>query len=406
MRDLTGQLRYLHVPDRWCVHSYYTLCPYAPDGSDRLLIAGADLAQDRAEVIILDADRNVIDRFGNVPITPSFWHTGLWQCWSPDGRYVYHQSGSLREPRMTRRELATGTEIELVGDMEGLPDTGEPGISCSHGMLYAAGYGQGKYQPDQSPVPFQARDRHGISRITFEPRHEQLVLSTADILQRHPHHDQLAAADEEIRSRLGADDGLTLMTYCVRWNPQGDRFLFYFGNHCVVSERGEPRLAYVFTADRELSDLHLAVDISYDRRGVHWGWCPDGEHLLGYGPHPPPEEEGMCIATVRYDGVGYRKVATHNSGGHPNISPANANLLVTDRHTMPGTIDFIDRRTDTMFAQLRPPRVNGPTEPPGRNRFRVCHHPVFNPAGTRLLINTMQGELATLAEMVPPEVLS
>ena len=64
----------------------------------------------------------------------------------------------------------------------------------------------------------------------------------------HPHpsikqgahqRDRILAAEKELQSRLGAHDGLTLMLYCVRWNRQGTRFLFYFGNHCVVKERGD-----------------------------------------------------------------------------------------------------------------------------------------------------------------------
>ena len=28
--------------DKWCLHSYYSLCPYAPDNSGRLLFSGCD----------------------------------------------------------------------------------------------------------------------------------------------------------------------------------------------------------------------------------------------------------------------------------------------------------------------------------------------------------------------------
>jgi hypothetical protein len=50
------------VENRWCVHSYYTLCPYAPDGSGRLLLAGADLATNQGEVLILSSEGEVLDR--------------------------------------------------------------------------------------------------------------------------------------------------------------------------------------------------------------------------------------------------------------------------------------------------------------------------------------------------------
>lgn len=397
----------LTVRDRWCVHGYYTLCPYAPDGSGRLLVAGADLEQSRAEVIVLSANGETLDRFGSVDVTgmPSFWHTGLWQSWSPDARHVYYQSGSLQRPTVTRRELATGEQITVDGDLEGIPPSGEPGISCSHGLLYAAGYGGGDYDPSRAPVPFQARDRHGISQLDFDPPAEGLVMSTQQILDDHPDRRRLMEADEQMRRRLGPNDGLTLMTYCVRWNPAGTRFLFYFGNHTVASKtsRGEPRIGYVFTADRALSEIRLAVDLSFGRRGVHWGWHPDNEHLIGYGPDPA-EPGSTCIAQVRYDGTDYRRLYPHHGGGHPSICPSRYNLLVTDTGTNPGKVLFIDTDAQGVLAEWTLPRVFGQTEPPGRNPHRVCHHPVFDPTGRKVLINTLPGRHAGVAEIMAPEI--
>ena len=402
MPDVQPIVRAFPVTDRWCVHGYYTLCPYAPDDSGRVLIAGADLERQRAEVLVLDGEGQVVDRFGDVPVTPSFWHTGLWQSWSPDGRYVYYQSGSLRRPRTTRRELATGAEVTVTGDVEGVPPSGEPAVSCPHGMLYAAGYGDGTYKPQDSPVPFQARDRHGLSLVSFEPPSERVALSTQQILDRHPQRDRLLEADGEIRERLGPDDGLTLMTYCVRWNPAGSRFLFYFGNHCVVKTRGEPRLSYVFTADRELKDIRLALDLGFGRRGVHWGWQPDNEHLIGYGPHP--DDPGrLCLAEVRYDGSGYRMLSEHDSGGHPTASPVIRDLLVTDENTEPGgAVLFLSRASGQELARVNLPKYLGDREPAGRNPQRICHHPVFSHDGTKVLVNTLPGRHAVIGEIALP----
>ncbi len=401
MNPLSLKTRELPVPDRWCVHSYYTLCPYAPDGSGRIVLAGADLDRQVGEVLILGPDGAIVDRFGSHPVTPSFWHTGRWQSWSPDARFVYYQAGTHMHPKVVRRELATGHEIVIDGDMEGCPPSGEPAVSCPHGMLYAAGYGDGKYKPAESPVPFQQRDRHGMSLIQFDPPSEQLVLSTQQILDLHPNRDRLLEADREIRSRLGTDEGLTLMTYCVRWNADGSRFLFYFGNHCVVKERGEPRIGYVFTSDREMKQIHLAVDLSFGRRGVHWGWQPDNERLIGYGPHPS-DPSRMCLAEVRYDGTGYRKLSDHASGGHPSVSPADEDLIVTDEGgpDQHGAVLFISRKTGEELARVRLPKYLGERETGGRNPLRVCHHPVFSPSGDRLLCNTLPGPHAVLREII------
>jgi hypothetical protein len=390
--------RTLAIPERWCLHAYYTLCPYAPDGSGRLLLAGADLAAQTGHVYILSDGGQVLDSFGAGPLESSFFHTGYWQTWSPDCRYVYYQSGVWSAPTITRRELATGSELTMPGDMEGAPPDGEPIISGLMGMLYAAGYGEGKYQPERAPIPFARRDRHGLFAYTFEPSSSRLCLSVGDVLERHPQRDLLLAEDQAVRARLGPVEGLTLMAYCVRWNATGSRFLFFFGNHNVVRERGEPRLAYVFTADRDFRDLHLAVDISHGRRGVHWAWHPDGEHLVGYGPDPDNEGR-MCLAQVGYDGSGYRRLSRHDSGGHASISPRDHNLAVTDTGGQPGQVVFIAIDGDRVVETVRLSRVYGEAEPPGRNPFRICHHPVFSRDGKTVLVNSLPGRDAHLVEL-------
>lgn len=393
------------VPHRWCVHSYYTLCPYAPDGSGRFLIAGADPDSGFGEVMVLSSKGEVLDRFGWQPVIPSFWHTGFWQSWSPDSRYVYYQSGTMLRPVSVRRELQTGREVRVEGDLEGIPPSGEPGLSCSHGLLYAAGYGDGKWKPEEAPVPFLERERHGMSQVSFDPPSESLILTTQQILDQHPDRDRLLRADAQMRSRLGEGEGLTLMTYCVRWNRQGTRFLFYFGNHCVVAGRGEPKLSYVFTADRSLQDIHLALDLSFGRRGSHWGWQPDGETLIGYGPKPDGAA-GTCIAEVRCDGSRYQRIADHSTGyggRHPSVSPADPDLIVTDEITATGgAVVFFSRRTQAEVGRVVLPKFRGAKEPPGRNPQRVCHHPVFAPDGKRVLCNTLPGREAAMAEILLP----
>lgn len=398
------ELRTFKVADRWCVHGYYTLCPYAPDGSGRLLVAGADLKAKTAEVIVLSSDGEVLDRFGCVPIITSFWHTGLWQSWSPDAKYVYYQGGSLRAPITIRRELATGDEVAVDADLEGFPPSGEPAFSCSHGLLYAAGYGDDRWKPDEAPVPFLERDRHGLSRVSFEPPKHELVFSTNEILERHPDRERVLEAEKEIRARLGDREGLTLMTYCVRWSPDGSRLLFYFGNHCVVKERQEPKLAYVFTADRDLNDIHLALDLSFGRWGVHWGWQPDNERLIGYADIPGQPGRGG-IAEVRYDGADFQLLSEHRSGGHPSVSPANQDLIVTDQGgPNNGCVLFISRKTGEVVERVMLPKFIGEREPSGRNPYRVCHHPVFNQQGDKVLCNTLPDSgLATVVELTPPK---
>ena len=303
------------------------------------------------------------------------------------------------EPFVVRRELATGQEIYIPGDMEGLPPSGEPGVSCEHSLLYAAGYGhpEGRYRPELAIVPFQQRSKHGISILDFEKQSSTMLLSTDAILQLHPQRERLLKEDQKMKERFGAEDGLTLMTYCVRWNPQGTRCLFYFGNHCVDKRRGEPKVTSILTADRTFQDIHLAVDLSFDRRGVHWGWQPDGESLIGYGPD---ENLQVCLAEVRYDGSDYRKISDHVTGGHPSVSPVNPDLIVTDGPTPTGgAVYFLSRKTGQEIYRIALPKFTGEKEAPGRNPYRVCLHPVFAPEGNRILCNSLPGKYATLVEL-------
>lgn len=386
----TMRLKPMPIPGRWCVHAYYTVCPWAPDGSGRLLVAAADRAAGRSEVCVLDPAGAVSDRFGAGVSDGGFWHTGRWQTWGPQADRVYYQRGSLAEPLAVRRQLADGAEATAAANLEGAPPFGEPALSGLMGMLYAAGYGDGTMHPEQSPAPFAGRGRHGLFRIAFGGA-ARLELTVEQVLAAHPQRERLLEADREQRARTG--DGLTLMCYCVRWSPEGSRLLFYFGNHCVDRRRGEPRLSYVFTARADLGDLRLALDLSFGRRGVHWMWQPDGRRLVGYGPDP--DEAGrMCLAEVACDGSGYRRLSRHASGGHPSVSPADPHLVATDEG---GRVLVIDTRRDEVVAECHPPHQSR-TPPPGRNPFRVCHHPVWDRDGSRLLINTLPGPDAVVAE--------
>jgi hypothetical protein len=279
--------------------------------------------------------------------------------------------------------------------MEGAPPSGEPIISGLLGMLLASGYGyeDGSYHAEASPVPFQNRHEHGLFEYAIQSNRKRLLLSVYDILEKHPYREKIKKMDEDIKSRLGNEEGLTLMTYCVRWDSIGNRFLFYFGNHSVDKSRKEPSVSYVMTADRDLRDIRIAVD-----KGGHWSWHPDNEHLIGYGPDPD-NREAKCIAQVRYDGSDYKRLAHHGSGGHPSINPVNHNMLVTDTYGRIGEVLFIDLCRDTVVKSFTLPRLNGEKTPGGRNPFRIDHHPVFNRDGSKVLANGLPGRNAVLYEI-------
>ena len=75
-RTFSDRPRMLSVTDRWMIHAYYTISPFAPDGSGRIVAAAAGLEGDtpNGEVVILDRDGALLDRFGEGPVSPSFWH--------------------------------------------------------------------------------------------------------------------------------------------------------------------------------------------------------------------------------------------------------------------------------------------------------------------------------------------
>ena len=139
--------------DKWCLHSYYSLCPYAPDNSGRLLFSGCDPDTGVGKVYIADKDGNIIKSFGENGTSASFFHTGYWQTWSPDAKYVYYQSGTNTNPLIVKHNVETSEEKVMSGDMEGAAPFGEPITTGYMGMLYAAGYGDGNYAPEKAPFP-------------------------------------------------------------------------------------------------------------------------------------------------------------------------------------------------------------------------------------------------------------
>ena len=387
----------------WCVHSYYTTNPQAPDGSGRLLLSGADLDAGKSYVYILSPTGEILARFGENTPDASFWHTGAWQTWSPDARYVYYQSGSLKDPRICRYEVSTGKIDELAGDMEGAPPSGEPIISGFLGMLYAAGYGDGHYHPEAAPFRFEDREAHGLFRYSFaNGGTRELALSVAQVLAAHPERESLLAAEGEFIARTGHKEGFTLMLYCVRWNPQGDRLLFHFGNHNVDKSRGEGRICYVFTAKRDLTDIRLALNTGGDKVGVHFGWHPDGEHLIGYYTHPDAGGK-LALCQVGYDGSDLKIISRHASGGHPSISPIDERLLLTDEYGKTGRMLAIDLDTDTVVADWRLPRTYGDTVPPGRHPLPLDPHPVFVDGGKRIVFNILPDRNGAVYETDAPE---
>lgn len=389
------------------MHSYYSLCPYAPDNSGRILVAGCDLEHKWGQVYILDSDGYVLDTFGSQRIGTSFYHTGLWQAWGPNGNSVYYSAGGgdVKHPRVAVRELDTGREYIMDGDMEGAPYFGEPIFHGLHGMLYAAGYGDGHYYPEESPVPFQNRDEHGIFSTSPHTGKKELQLSVNDILKIHPDRIRIENEDMRLKEKYGDKSGLTLMAYCVRYTRDGERLMFYFGNHCVDKNRGEPKITYIFTADKDLNNLQLALDLSFDKTGVHWSWHSDNERLIGYGPKPDGADKEICLATVQRDGSEYTAISNHHSGGHPSISPINYNLAVTDESVDGrGYVLFLDTRSGEIIQKVELPKYNleNGDIPKGRNPYWICHHPVFNRDGSKVLCNILPGRYSSLCELEVP----
>ena len=379
------------IPDRWSIHSYYTICPYAPDGSGRILLNCADLDGNYGEIVITASDGEILNRFGKNKLSDAFFHTGYWATWSPDGKKVYFQAGTLTEPKIGIYDIGTGRSIYADGDMEGAPPFGNPIISGLMGMLYTSGY-SGGFRPEEAPVPFDERDRHGIFRFDVHNNTRELSISVNDILNACPDKEHLLWLDEKVKRDNNSKYGLTLMAYCVRWNTAGDKLLFYFGNHCANNARKEPRLAYIMTADREMKNIKCAVSGNM----CHWGWHPDNRHLLGY-----MEKDGdAALYKVNYDGTELHKISSSKTMGHPSISPLYNNILVTDNFEPVADIRMYDLTDDSVIHTFNVPRINTPKELPGRHRHRVCTHPVFSADGKRLLVNVLDGKYAHIREFI------
>jgi hypothetical protein len=398
LTDIKG-LRIVSPTNEWCVHSYYTLCPYAPDGSGRVLVSAVDLDTERTHILIVSKTGEILADFGEGKAQPYFYHTGSWQSWSKDSKFVFYQGGDMADPRICRYEIATGKVVSIEGDMEGVPPFDEPIIGELLGMLYAAGYANGRYEPEKAPVPFTDRDKHGLFRFSVSENKHELALSVSDVLKIHPDKDKLLEKEKEFIRTTGHKEGFTLMLYCVRWSASGDRVLFYFGNHCVDKSRKEPRICYIFTAKKDLTDIRLAYDNSFGKPGVavHWSWHPDGEHLVGYAACVPDGKN--CVCSVKYDGTEFKKISKHSGTGHPSICPTDYNLLVTDEPGKPGRVVFIDLIKDEEIGWYNLPCMYGDNIPAGRNRYRVCLHPVFSRDGKKIIVNSLPDQNSTVCEL-------
>ena len=82
--------------------------------------------------------------------------------------------------------------------------------------------------------------------------------------------------------------------------------------------------------------------------------------------------------------------------------PVEHELYLNDLSRNPGTVELIDGRSGAAIRSWELPRVNGETEPPGRNRYRVCHHPVFSRDGAQILANVLPGRHAGLVVVDSP----
>ncbi len=103
---------------------------------------------------------------------------------------------------------------------------------------------------------------------------------------------------------------------------------------------------------------------------------------------------------IRYDGSGLRKISESRTMGHPSISPADYNTMVTDDYLPVSNVNFYDLKSGGIKQTINIPRINTEKEMPGRNRYRICTHPVFSDDGKKLLVNCLSGEYASVREYV------
>ena len=392
------------VPGQWTISSYYTLSPMAPDGSGRITLAACDLKTRICSVFILDKNGNITDNFGHRQSESMFFHTGCWESWSPDCRYIYYQSGTLTQPSVSRYDIEKKTSQTISGvDLEGAPSFGEPILGGLPGMLYGAGYGYNVYNPSLCPIPFEERDKHGIFEFSFDGSTPKLAYSVNDFLSFHPMRDELLKLDSELKNKYNRVCGLSLMAYCVRFSPNGKHFLVYFGNHCVVPERNEPRVSHVFYGHTGSKELHFALDVS--GKGCHWSVQDNGQ-LIGFTR--TDEDTRMHIYIFDPESKKLTRIATPEfGGGHPSLSPTNPKLCVNDEQGSASVRlwntdkqEFVDSIKLRCWADgYTPERVV-------RNENRCCHHPRFTPDGKYVLSNFIdENNLCAIAKISVPEEL-
>ena len=178
--------------------------------------------------------------------------------------------------------------------------------------------------------------------------------------------------------------------YCFKamWNPQGTRIMT-----CLLWKdliRGGKRKVAVITMKPDGSDIRTAITADqYAKGGHHMAWLPDGDHI-SINLEVDPDQEGLEIVTVKYDGTDLKKVFSPGSG-HPSYHPGGLPYIITDSYFHETSVTdndgfipirFLNTETgeETVIAKVFVPEVS-------ESAFRVDAHPAWDRSGRYVIFN-------------------
>ncbi|MEA3401882.1 MAG: hypothetical protein U9R79_11640 [Armatimonadota bacterium] len=321
-------------------HAYYDISPWSPDGS-LIAFSSALPGERQGTLYVMDADgtniRKVAEGHGfNM-------HTGIFNCWAPDGEHIYFN---------TRWEDEGGEWIRGValadvntGEVERYEGLGMRQVSWANGRVLWMENGRGEDDPVR-----------GLYSSAPEGSDVRLLCRTADIEALSPTQDIHGDC-----ARLG-------LTNC-KWSPDGTKVMVVLVGY---DEQGSQLVKEIYIADADGGDLHFVMTFRH-----HHMWHPNSRQVIGNC------EDGLYI--VNADGSGRRKI-TDLAQGHPSFSP-DGSMIVTDCYggEYADMLVLIDPETGEIEPLCSVPTVHGRSHEVGTHP-----HPCWAPDGRSILYDSDQ----------------
>jgi len=354
----------LSLPDKRCVHGYYTMSPLSADGTKITYFEFDDPHPDRGSGKAITGRVIAANADGSDPLTVmdgvngSVCQGSMQQWLGPtrrigwtdrDGYWIVRDSESGEEwrgdgfgrefsPEGTDLFIQTPEQIHLLAEAEG-----------------------------RSLAPEEVAARI----IDFQSQEEKARISVADVLEVHPE------ADEARKQHMCFKQTL--------FSPDGKRISFNFSNAWYTRHgKQEPWRHEKLIANRDGTDI-----LCLGQGASHPGWHPSGDYYSAIAP----DEDGVSrFMLYPVDGSTPKALgADWLAGGHPSFQPGEARYLAVD-YPKPAQGHVLLRLYDLVELTYEDLLVADYTD--YSNDSGTHFHPAWSPDGKSIYISSAHADVA------------